>query len=51
MKLKEDKNWKKVIFNDRSILKGDVKLMSKEQAESLLNLEVKETEYKHVYKA
>jgi hypothetical protein len=50
MKLKECKDWKKVIFSDRSILKKDLKLMSKEQIESLMNLEVSATKQKGVYK-
>lgn len=50
MKLKECKNWKKVIFDDRSILKVDLALMSKWQVESLMNLEVIATKQKGVYK-
>ena len=50
MKLKECKNWKKVIFDDRSILKVDLALMSKWQVESLMNLEVITTKQKGVYK-
>ena len=50
MKLKECKDWKKVIFNDRSILKKDLALMSKWQVESLMNLEVIATKQKGVYK-
>lgn len=47
MKLKE---CKKVIFDDRSILKVDLALMSKWQVESLMNLEVITTKQKGVYK-
>lgn len=49
MKLKECKDWKKVIFSDRSILKVDLSLMSKMQVESLLELEVISTKQKDVY--
>ena len=50
MKLKECKNWKKVIFDDRSILKVDLALMSKQQVENLMNLDVIATKWKGVYK-
>lgn len=39
MKLKET-NWTSVMLNDRTILKRDLLLMSKEQREALGNLEV-----------
>ena len=39
MKLKET-NWISVMLNDRTILKKDLLLMSKEQREALGNLEV-----------
>lgn len=51
MKLKECKDWKKVIFDDRSILKVDLSLMCKWQIDSLMNLEVVSTKRKGVYKA
>lgn len=50
MKLKECKDWKKVIFDDRSILKVDLSLMSKWQIDSLMNLDVIATKQKGVYK-
>lgn len=50
MKLKECKDWKKVIFDDRAILKRDLAIMSKSQVESLLELEVTKTGRKGVYK-
>lgn len=51
MKLKECKDWKKVIFDDRSILKKDLSLMFKSQIDNLMNLEVISTKQKGVYKA
>jgi hypothetical protein len=40
MKVKDFPNWKKVVFNDRAILKADTKFMSWEQIRALDNLEV-----------
>ena len=40
MKVKDFPNWKKVVFNDRTILKADTKFMSWEQIYALDNLEV-----------
>lgn len=40
MKVKDFPNWKKVVFNDRAILKADVKYMSWEQIRALDNMEV-----------
>lgn len=40
MKLKDCKDWKAVIFDDRTILKQDLKYMSSEQIESLKNIDV-----------
>lgn len=40
MKLKDDKDWKGVFFEDRTILKKDTKIMSKEQVAQLGELEV-----------
>ena len=40
MKVKDFPNWQKVVFNDRTILKADVKYMSWEQIQALDNMEV-----------
>ena len=40
MKVKDFPNWKKMVFNDRTILKADVKYMSWEQIRALDNMEV-----------
>lgn len=40
MKVKDFPNWKKVVFNDRAILKADVKYMSWEQIRALDNMDV-----------
>ena len=40
MKVKDYPNWKKVVFNDRAILKTDTKFMSWEQIRALDNIEV-----------
>ena len=40
MKVKDFNNWKRVVFNDRVILKSDMEYMSAEQKENLLNTEV-----------
>ena len=40
MKVKDFPNWKKAVFNDRTILKADTKFMSWEQIRALDNLEV-----------
>lgn len=40
MKVKEFKNWEKVVFNDRAILKSDTKYMSWEQVRALDEMEV-----------
>ena len=46
MKVKDFPNWKKVVFNDRAILKADTKFMSWEQIRALDNLEVIKEENK-----
>ena len=40
MKVKEFKNWNKIIFAERTILKVDLKYMSSEQKNSIDDLEV-----------
>ena len=40
MKAKDYPNWKKVVFNDRTILKSDKFLFSGEQWEAFQNLEI-----------
>ena len=40
MKVKDYPNWKKVVFNDRTVLKTDTKFMSWEQIRALDNMEV-----------
>ena len=40
MKVKDFKNWKKIIFNDRIILRDDLRLMSAEQIKNLEEMEV-----------
>lgn len=40
MKVKDFPKWKKVVFNDRAILKADTKFMSWEQIRALDNTEV-----------
>lgn len=40
MKVKDCKNWKKVVFNDRTVLRSDKFLFSGEQWEAFQNLEV-----------
>lgn len=40
MTVKDFPNWQKVIFNDRTILKADVKYMSWEQIRALDNMKV-----------
>ena len=40
MKVKEFKNWNKIIFAERTILKVDLKYMSSEQKNSIDELEV-----------
>lgn len=39
-KVKEYQNWKKIILQDRAILKSDLKYMSWDQIRRLDNLEV-----------
>lgn len=39
-KVKEFKNWKRIIFEDRTILKSDLQFMSWEQVNALDDLEV-----------
>lgn len=39
-KVKEYQNWQKIIFQDRTILKADLKYMSWDQIKRLDNLEV-----------
>lgn len=40
MTVKDFPNWKKVVFNDRAILKADVKYMSWQQIRALDDMEV-----------
>ena len=51
MKLNKYKDWKAVIFTDRTILKKDLQLMSAEQIRGLTELEVEPTKRKGYYKA
>ena len=54
MKLKECKDWTAVVFSDRVILKKDLPLLSKEQRDSLMELDVamvSEGRYRPVDKA
>lgn len=39
-KVKEFKNWKRIILNDRTILKPDLRFMSWQQIKALDDLEV-----------
>lgn len=39
-KVKEFKNWKRIIFEDRTILKSDLRFMSWNQIKALDDLEV-----------
>lgn len=50
MKLKDCKNWKSVRLDDRTILSGDLALMSLDQRRSLEDLEVIEAGTKGAYK-
>ena len=43
-KVKDFLNWSKIIFPDRTILKSDIKYLSKEQQFRLENLEVRTSE-------
>ena len=49
MKLKDCKDWKAVIFDDRTILKQDLKYMSSEQINSLENIDVIKRTHKGCY--
>ena len=40
MKVKDFSNWKRLIFEDRAILKSDLRYMAKSQAQALENLPV-----------
>ena len=51
MKLKDCMNWKAVHFEDRTILKADLKYLSAWQQESLQETEVKPMSTKGHYKA
>ena len=42
--VKEFKGWKKIIFEDRAILKADLKYMSWQQIQAIDNLQVIDTE-------
>lgn len=44
MKVKEFKNWNKLVFSDRTILKCDLKYMSSEQRNLIDELEVIRTQ-------
>lgn len=50
MKLHEDKNWRAVHFEDRTILKSDRALFGKLDWDRLLNLNVKPMKTKGHYK-
>ena len=49
MKLKDCKDWKAVIFDDRTILKQDLEYMSSEQINSLENIDVIKGTHKGCY--
>lgn len=40
MKVKDFSNWRKVVFNDRAILKSDLRFMSWQQVRALDEMEV-----------
>lgn len=40
MKVKDFPNWRKVVFNDRAILKSDLRYMSWQQIQTLDEMEV-----------
>ena len=40
MKVKDFPNWRKVVFNDRAILKNDLRYMSWQQVQELNETEV-----------
>ena len=40
MKVKDFLNWRKVVFNDRAILKSDLRYMSWQQVRALDEMEV-----------
>lgn len=40
MKVKDFPNWKRLIFEDRAILKSDLRYMAKSQVQALENLPV-----------
>ena len=40
MKVKDFPNWKRLIFEDRAILKSDLRYMAKSQVKALENLPV-----------
>ena len=40
MKVKDFPNWRKVVFNDRAILKSDLRYMSWQQVRALDEMEV-----------
>lgn len=40
MKVKDFPNWRKVVFNDRAILKSDLRYMSWQQVRTLDEMEV-----------
>lgn len=44
MKVKDFPEWRKLIFNDRAILKSDLRFFNWEQIKSLDNMEVITTE-------
>ena len=49
MKVKDYKNWKKIVMKGRTILKSDMVLFSGEQREVLESLEVITTEGKTLF--
>ena len=44
MKVKEFPNWRKVVFNDRALLKSDLRFMNWQQIRALDEMEVLHTE-------
>ena len=44
MQVKDFPNWRKVVFNDRAILKSDLRYMSRQQIQTLDEMKVILTE-------
>ena len=51
MKLQDVKQWKAVIFKDRTILKQDVQYMSADQIQQLMETDIEPTDRKGYYKS